>query len=212
MSDHVRAGTASGAGADLATPGAGFARSHRSLGVDAHWLLGAAAAAALGLASNTAGAADSAAATATRGDLGGMEQLIAAAKEEGKLNVIALPPDWANWQDDRGLHAKYGIEVDSAQPDASSQDEINAANQLRGQERAPDVFDLGANVALRNTDLFARTRWRPGTTSPTRSRTRRPLGQRLRRLHVDRLRRRQRAGRDQRERICSSRSSAARSR
>jgi putative spermidine/putrescine transport system substrate-binding protein len=50
---------------------------------------------------------------------------------------------------------KYGIEVDSAQPDASSQDEINAANQLRGQERAPDVFDLGQNVALRNTDLFA---------------------------------------------------------
>jgi putative spermidine/putrescine transport system substrate-binding protein len=50
---------------------------------------------------------------------------------------------------------KYGIEVNSAQPDASSQDEINAANQLRGQERAPDVFDLGANVALRNTDLFA---------------------------------------------------------
>ena len=58
MSDHVRAGTASGAGADLATAGAGFARAHRSLRVDAHWLLGAVAAAAIGLASNTAGAAD----------------------------------------------------------------------------------------------------------------------------------------------------------
>ena len=30
-----------------------------------------------------------------------------------------------------------------------------AANQLQGQARAPDVFDLGTNVALRNTDLFA---------------------------------------------------------
>jgi putative spermidine/putrescine transport system substrate-binding protein len=85
-----------------------------------------------------------------------MEQLIAAAQEEGELNVIALPPDWANYGTMIETFAeKYGIEVNSAQPDASSQDEINAANQLRGQERAPDVFDLGSNVALRNTDLFA---------------------------------------------------------
>ena len=86
----------------------------------------------------------------------GWRQLIAAAQEEGELNVIALPPDWANYGKMIETFAeKYGIEVNSAQPDASSQDEINAANQLRGQERAPDVFDLGANVALRNTDLFA---------------------------------------------------------
>ena len=85
-----------------------------------------------------------------------MEQLIAAAQEEGELNVIALPPDWANYGKMIDTFAeKYGIEVNSAQPDASSQDEINAANQLRGQDRAPDVFDLGSNVALRNTDLFA---------------------------------------------------------
>ena len=157
MSDHVRAGTASGAGADGAKGGAGCTRSHRSLRVKAHWLLGAVAVAAMGLASNTAGAADSAAASATSAaDLGGMEQLIAAAKQEGKLNVIALPPDWANYGKMIETFAqKYGIEVDSAQPDASSQDEINAANQLRGQERAPDVFDLGPNVALRNTELFA---------------------------------------------------------
>ena len=85
-----------------------------------------------------------------------MDQLIAAAQAEGELNVIALPPDWANYGTMIETFAeKYGIEVNSAQPDASSQDEINAANQLRGQERAPDVFDLGGAVALRNTDLFA---------------------------------------------------------
>ena len=85
-----------------------------------------------------------------------MDQLIAAAQEEGELNVIALPPDWANYGKMIDTFAeKYGITVNSAQPDASSQEEINAANQLRGTERAPDVFDLGANVALRNTDLFA---------------------------------------------------------
>jgi putative spermidine/putrescine transport system substrate-binding protein len=109
----------------------------------------------LAFACDRAGAADAATATSAA-DFGGMDQLIAAAKAEGKLNVIALPPDWANYGKMIETFAqKYGIEVDSAQPDASSQDEINAANQLRGQERAPDVFDLGSNVALRNTDLFA---------------------------------------------------------
>ena len=102
-----------------------------------------------------AGAQDAATATSAD-DFGGMDQLIAAAKEEGELNVIALPPDWANYGKMIDAFAqKYGIKVNSAQPDASSQDEINAANQLRGQDRAPDVFDLGSNVALRNTDLFA---------------------------------------------------------
>ena len=122
MSAHVRAGTASGAGADRATAGAGFGRAQRKVRVEAHWLLGAVAAAAIGLASNTAGAADSPAATATSAaDLGGMEQLIAAAKEEGKLNVIALPPDWANYgKMIEAFSQKYGIEVDSVSTATSS--------------------------------------------------------------------------------------------
>jgi putative spermidine/putrescine transport system substrate-binding protein len=101
--------------------------------------------------------ANSSAATAkSAADLGGMDKLIEAAKKEGKLNVIALPPDWANYGEMlKAFTAKYGIEIDSAQPDASSQDEINAANQLKGQDRAPDVFDLGGNVALANTAIFA---------------------------------------------------------
>jgi len=153
MTDHLGAGTVRGAGENLAgRHGAGLARVDPALG---HWLLGAAAAAAVALACGHAGAQDSATATSAA-DFGGMDQLIAAAQEEGELNVIALPPDWANYGTMIETFAeKYGIEVNSAQPDASSQDEINAANQLRGQERAPDVFDLGANVALRNTDLFA---------------------------------------------------------
>ena len=119
------------------------------------WLLGAAATAIVALASASAGAQDAASATSAA-DLGGMDALVAAAQAEGELNVIALPPDWANYGKMIDTFAqKYGIEVNSAQPDASSQDEINAANQLRGQERAPDVFDLGSAVALRNTDLFA---------------------------------------------------------
>jgi putative spermidine/putrescine transport system substrate-binding protein len=155
MTDHVCAGTASGVGEDFAAPDGSFERRQRGDHDRVHWLLGLLATAAVALACGDAGAQDAASATSAA-DFGGMEQLIAAAKEEGELNVIALPPDWANYGKMIETFAeKYGIEVNSAQPDASSQDEINAANQLRGQDRAPDVFDLGANVALRNTDLFA---------------------------------------------------------
>jgi len=97
------------------------------------------------------------AATATSAaDLGGMDALVAAAKKEGQLNVIALPPDWANYGAViKAFGDKYGIKVNSAQPDAASQEEINAANQQKGKSTAPDVFDLGQSVALANTAMFA---------------------------------------------------------
>jgi putative spermidine/putrescine transport system substrate-binding protein len=89
-------------------------------------------------------------------DLGGMAALVDQAKKEGVLNVIALPPDWANYGAIiKGFQAKYGLQVDSAQPDASSADEITAAKNLKGQSKAPDVFDLGATVANANTAMFA---------------------------------------------------------
>ena len=89
-------------------------------------------------------------------DFGGMDALVAAAKKEGELNVIALPPDWANYGAIiKAFSDKYGIKVNSAQPDAASQDEVNAANQQKGKSSAPDVFDLGQAVALANTSMFA---------------------------------------------------------
>lgn len=103
----------------------------------------------------TEGGTDAKTATSVE-DFGGMEGLIEAAQEEGELNVIALPPDWANYGEIiETFSEKYDIEVNSAQPDAASQDEINAANQLKGTDRAPDVFDLGQSVALANTDMYA---------------------------------------------------------
>ncbi|WP_211730723.1 ABC transporter substrate-binding protein [Nocardioides palaemonis] len=97
------------------------------------------------------------AATATSAeDFGGMDELVKAAQDEGELNVIALPPDWANYAEIIStFEDKYDIDVNSDQPDAASQDEINAANDLKGTDRAPDVFDLGQSVALANTDMFA---------------------------------------------------------
>jgi putative spermidine/putrescine transport system substrate-binding protein len=103
----------------------------------------------------TEGGVDAASATSAE-DFGGMEELVKAAQEEGELNVIALPPDWANYGEIIDTFSqKYDIEVNSAQPDAASQDEINAAEQLAGTDRAPDVFDLGQSVALANTDMYA---------------------------------------------------------
>ena len=100
--------------------------------------------------------ADKAKTATSAADLGGMDALVAAAKKEGTLNVIALPPDWANYGAIiSAFGTKYGIEVNSAQPDASSADEISAANRLKGQGSAPDVFDLGAAVAAANTTMFA---------------------------------------------------------
>ena len=101
-------------------------------------------------------AATGAATAASAADLGGMDALVDAAKKEGQLNVIALPPNWANYGEIiKAFGGKYGIKVNSAQPDASSQDEINAADQLKGQDKAPDVFDLGSAVAAANTAKFA---------------------------------------------------------
>ena len=89
-------------------------------------------------------------------DFGSMEDLVKAAEDEGELNVIALPPDWANYGNViSAFEDKYDIDINSDQPDAASQDEINAANDLKGTDRAPDVFDLGQSVALANTDMFA---------------------------------------------------------
>ncbi len=119
-----------------------------------------------------------------------MDALVEAAKKEGELNVIALPPDWANYGAIiKAFSDKYGIKVNSAQPDAASQDEINAANQQKGKSTAPDVFDLGQSVALgQHVDVRAVQgrdvgRHRRGVQGPQRR-----VGQRLRRLHVDRLR------------------------
>ncbi len=78
-----------------------------------------------------------------------MNALVAAAKKEGQLNVITLPDDWANYGTImKDFTAKYGIKITDENPDGSSQDELNALNQTKGQSRAPDVFDLGTSFAI----------------------------------------------------------------
>lgn len=81
---------------------------------------------------------------------GGMRALVAAAKKEGQLNVITLPKNWANYGTIMAdFTKKYGITINDANPDGSSQDEINAMVQLKGQRRAPDVLDMGTPFAIK---------------------------------------------------------------
>ncbi|MDN4615823.1 ABC transporter substrate-binding protein [Leifsonia sp. F6_8S_P_1B] len=117
---------------------------------------------ALSLAGCSAGAsADSAdskkIATATdAASAGGMDALVKAAKAEGSLNIIATPGDWANYQEIfDGFTEKYGITINRSQDSASSQEEIDAAKKLKGQDTAPDTFDIGSSVAVANTEYFA---------------------------------------------------------
>src|SRR3989440_110293 len=119
------------------------------------WLLVAACGGSSG--GGSASCSASAVKTATSASAcGGMDALVAAAKGEGKLNVIALPRDWANYGAILdGFTAKYGIAITSDNPDGSSQDEVNAVQQLGTTSRAPDVLDVGMAVALANLTLFA---------------------------------------------------------
>ena len=87
---------------------------------------------------------------------GGMDALVQAAKAEGKLNVIALPPTWANYgKIIAGFEKKYpGITITSANPNGSSADEVAAVKSQKGQSTAPDVLDLGNAVMQQNLGLL----------------------------------------------------------
>jgi len=117
------------------------------------------AAAALGLtilggAPSLAAAARRAGAAAPplKGTAANMAALVAAAKKEGHLNVIALPPDWANYGEIISTFSKkYGIGITSDNPDGSSAQENQAIVSLKGDPRAPDVVDVGPSFAVSGT-------------------------------------------------------------
>jgi putative spermidine/putrescine transport system substrate-binding protein len=123
-------------------------------------LAGVAAAALLAAGCSSSGSSSSSGtnwATQTSASAGGgMTALIAAAKQEGTLNVIALPPTWANYGAIlSAFTAKYGIKINSANPTGTSQQEVDAVKSENGTAKAPDVLDIGMAVALANTSLFA---------------------------------------------------------
>ena len=94
-----------------------------------------------------------------RGTKKNLAALVAAAKKEGKLNVIALPPDWANYGEIISTFSKkYGIKITSDNPNGSSSEENQAIVSLKGDPRAPDVVDVNPTFAVAGTvaGLYAR--------------------------------------------------------
>ena len=85
-----------------------------------------------------------------------MSKLVAAAKKEGTLNVIALPPTWANYGTIiKTFSTSTASRSTRPLPDGTSQQEVNTIKQKNGTAAAPDVVDVGVAVALANTSLFA---------------------------------------------------------
>src|SRR6478609_9414014 len=122
------------------------------------------AAAAFGLtivgSASTAFAANKASLAApTHMTKAGLKALVAAAKKEGHLNTIALPPDWANYKEAlAGFPKKYGIGITNDNPDGSSAQENEAIRSLKSDSRAPDVVDVGVSFAISgaNEGLYAK--------------------------------------------------------
>ena len=95
-----------------------------------------------------------------RGTKKNLAQLVAAAKKEGHLNVIALPPDWANYGEIISTFSKkYGIGITSDNPNGSSSDENQAIVSLKGDPRAPDVVDVNPTFAVAGTVSGLYTRY-----------------------------------------------------
>ncbi len=88
-----------------------------------------------------------------------IKDFVAEAKKEGRLNTIALPPDWANYGEIMSTFSKkYGIPITNANPDASSAQENEAVRSLKGDSRAPDVLDVSPTFAIAgaNEGLYAK--------------------------------------------------------
>jgi putative spermidine/putrescine transport system substrate-binding protein len=78
-----------------------------------------------------------------------MKELIAEAKKEGKVNVIALPHDWANYGESIStFKSKYGLAMDETNPGGTSAQENEAIRSLKGDSRAPDAVDVTVSLAV----------------------------------------------------------------
>ncbi|MFB6989555.1 ABC transporter substrate-binding protein [Streptomyces sp. NPDC056304] len=120
--------------------------------------LSAACGAAPDAPADAAGHTGGAKAAESAAAFGGMKALVAAAEKEGRLNAIALPSDWANYGElIKTFEAKYKVKIKVENPDAASADEIAAVKSRKGQDRAPDVLDLGIAFARSGAEegLFA---------------------------------------------------------
>jgi putative spermidine/putrescine transport system substrate-binding protein len=95
-----------------------------------------------------------------------MKELVAQAKKEGKINTIALPPDWSNYGEVMStFQKKYGLALTNNNPDGTSAQENQAIRSLKGDSRAPDVVDVNATFAISGAAEGLYARYFPSTFS-----------------------------------------------
>jgi len=130
-------------------------RKHKGRAIVAAFAAGALAAGVVAASGTASGATNWSNVTSAKAG-GGMAALVAAAKKEGTLNLIADPFNWTNYGEIiKSFSKKYGIHVNDVNKLGTSQQEITALQTLGGQSRAPDAVDVGQAYALDNASLFA---------------------------------------------------------
>jgi putative spermidine/putrescine transport system substrate-binding protein len=101
-----------------------------------------------------------------KGSAVSLKEMIAEAKKEGKLNTIALPPDWANYGEIMSTFTKkYGIAIDNANPNGSSAEENQAIRSLKSDSRAPDAVDVSVSFAVAGAAEGLYAKYFPSTFS-----------------------------------------------
>jgi hypothetical protein len=96
--------------------------------------------------------------TAQTANPGDMQALVAAAKQEGQLTVIALPHDWLNYgQMIDSFKSKYGLQVNELNPDAGSGDELEAIKANQGNTGPPGARRDRRRLRLRPPGQTGRT-------------------------------------------------------
>ena len=87
-----------------------------------------------------------------RGTKKNLAEIVAAAKKEGKLNVIALPPDWANYGEIISTFSKkYGIQITATTRTARRRRRTRRSSRSRATLAHPDVVDVSPTFAVAGT-------------------------------------------------------------
>lgn len=73
-----------------------------------------------------------------------VEEMTQLAQEEPNVRLMAYPKTWANYAGHfEEFTKKYGVDVVVDSPDASSAEELQAVQNLKGQDSQPDALDIG---------------------------------------------------------------------
>jgi putative spermidine/putrescine transport system substrate-binding protein len=103
--------------------------------------------------------------TAAGGGASDLSALAAACTKEAKVNLIALPDEWANYKGIlQSFRDKYpGVDNPVANPNFSSQEELDAVVNLKGQADMPDTVDVSPAKAKIATDEGLWEPFKPST-------------------------------------------------